>query len=187
MFDATATSGDIVTIDDSVNVAVDFEFGTDPGEILVGIDADASAANLVAAIEAAVLAGTLDVTVSAVGPIVTIANHADFTGGSIVETADPGVDMTIVDFAGGVAGIVPGADEFEAATNLGAAIVADGTINVDVVVDGRVVYVINLEPGVGVLAGVLAETTDIGAAITTEDFALATPSLEFWAFVAPVL
>jgi hypothetical protein len=184
-FTAQATSGDIVTIDDGVNDPVAFTFGVGAGLILVGADASASGQNFKAAVDAAVTAGDLDVVTSGAGATITIGNRAGFTGGSITETADPGTDMTVTDFSGGVDGIALGSTAAESAQNFYDAVAADTNIDVQVSIDGAVVTVYNVAAGKDTVDGAITENTDTGNDVTVTDFDTPVLSTNFWAYLAP--
>lgn len=197
-FDAVATAGLIITIDDGVNAPVAFEYGVGAGLILVGADANASAANLRAAILAAVAAGDLDVGVaSASDNVVTITNLAGvtsaiFTDSAITETADPGSDTTVATFANGEAGAVQpqaiiehnGGNADTQRDQVVAAIEALASGSFQAVRDGNTILVTNTAPELGVSEGEALEVADSGNDMTVNDFAVAAASIDFWAYVA---
>ena len=193
-FTAQATNGDIVTIDDGVNAPVAFEFGA--GGLVIGADANGSATNLGAAIQAQVTAGNLDLLVEVAANVVTITNLAGvttaiFTDSAITETADPGNDMTVATFANGEAGAVqPQAIiEFNGGTyvtqreQIVAAIEALASGSFSATLNGSVISVVNSAPDLGVSEGSAVEVADAGNSFVITDFAVAAVSVDFWAYV----
>lgn len=194
-FTAQATNGDIITIDDGVNAPVAFEFGA--GGLAIGADANGSATNLRAAINTAITGGLLDLAVTAgVNNVVTLTNLAGvstavFADSSIVETADPGTDMTIASFAGGEVGAVQPQTiiEFNGGTfatqraQIVAAIEALASGSFSASLSGNVITIINSLPDLGTSDGELLEVADAGASFAVTDFAVVAPSLNYWAYV----
>lgn len=194
-FTAQATNGDIVTIDDGVNAPVAFEFGA--GGLAIGADANGSAANLRAAINAAVLAGTLDVSVAAASDnVVTVTNLAGvttaiFTDSAITETADPGTDMTIATFANGETGNVQpqaiiehnGGTYLTQRQQIVDAINALASGSFSASLSGDRISIVNSAPDLGVSEGELVEVADAGNTMTMTDFAVAAAAVDFWAYV----
>lgn len=95
-FTATATAGDTVTISDGSKSKA-FVAGTD---FAVGASLTDSATNLRNAINNARVLGQLNVKATSSAGVVTIVN-LNVTGGSIVETLDPGNNITVTTFSGG--------------------------------------------------------------------------------------
>lgn len=100
---AAVVDGDVVTISDGV-AAYTFEAQADAAVVdaddvtfAVGVDDTATAANLVAAINARRIAGDLAVSASSAAGVVTLVN-LNKDGGSISNAA---ATITVVDFAGG--------------------------------------------------------------------------------------
>ena len=104
-FSAVASAGDKITVDDGTT-ALQFTFVASGGTGLnvdIGASATDSAANLAAAINGS----ALNVTATPTTGTVAVVNDA-FVGGSITEDVDGGTAITVIDFAGGSAGVTDG-------------------------------------------------------------------------------
>lgn len=103
-FGAAAAEGDTITITDGVK-RKSFQFGGVilPGYIDVdaGADAEASAANLAAAIMAETAKNNLAIKAIADVGTITLTNLEAVTGGAIVEDIDSADEITVTTFAGG--------------------------------------------------------------------------------------
>lgn len=108
LFGGVADAGARVLISDGEKRR-GFQFGGVmlPGYINVATGASAanSATNLAAAIMAETAKGNLKLKATVATATVTIVNLAGVAGGAIVEELDPGNDMTVTNFSGGVDGI----------------------------------------------------------------------------------
>jgi len=94
-FADNADEDDAITITDNAGNDETYVFGSDPGEVDPGADADASAANL--ADEINNTPGTLvGVSAVAVGPVVTVSFTGTFADAAIVEDVDGSTNFTVL-------------------------------------------------------------------------------------------
>lgn len=193
-FSDPATADDEVLIDDGVNDPVTFTFGAGPGLVAPGASAAASATNLAAAINAAVAAGDLAVSVvdDEAGEL-TITVLAAFSGLGDAVVSDPvddGAAITIGALAGGVAGITTQAMfEFQGLpyamqiAEIAAFIESDSSdVFTTRVVDNRIV-VTNTSAAAGDSDGSATEDGDAGDVLTITDFSIAADEVRFWSFI----
>ena len=195
-YSSVAEDGDTVTIDDGVNDPVVFTYGPGTGGTVdKGLTATNSAQNLKTAIEAAVTAGDLYVSVSGASTTLTIINLGVLDGGSITKS-DADNDYTVTDFSGGIEGVMVeamyvvrdgDATYLDQVEDVRAAIEAAASGSFTATRVAGVITVVNDAASLGgdpeAPDGSITEDTDSGNAIAIVDFAAALASIGFWCYL----